>query len=215
MSTALAFDTLKLVDALEKVDLPRAQARAIVEVVRESRNITLAEQSTIAQDASARAIAELDNKTDKALALLRKDMDTRFTQTDQAIALLRKDTETRFTQTDQAIALLRKDTETGFALAHQEMDTRFAQFHNEMDTRFAQLHNEMDTRFAAVDARFTQTDNAIAQLRKEMDTRFVSLESKFKLQMDALQNKLLIKLSLVMVGLVGLLVTAQRFFPPG
>jgi len=49
-------------------------------------------------------------------------------------------------------------------------------------------------------------------LRKDMEARFTLLETKFVLQMDALQNKLLIKLSLVMVGLVGLLVTAQRFF---
>jgi len=49
-----------------------------------------------------------------------------------------------------------------------------------------------------------------------MDARFTLLEIKFVLQMDALQNKLLIKLSLViMAGLVKLLVTAQRFFPPG
>jgi len=190
MSTALAFDTLKLVDALEKVDLPRAQARAIVEVVRESRTITLAEQSTIAQDASARAVAELDSKADKALALLRSETET-------------------------SIALLRRDTETGFALAHQEMENRFAQLHNEMDTRFAQTDNTIAQLSKEMEIRFTQTDNAIAQLRNEMDTRFVSLESKFKLQMDALQNKLLIKLSLVMVGLIGLLVTAQRFFPPG
>jgi len=44
-----------------------------------------------------------------------------------------------------------------------------------------------------------------------MDARFTLLEIKFVLQMDALQNKL----SLVMAGLVKLLVTAQRFFPPG
>jgi len=37
MST-VTFDTLKLVDALEKVQIPREQARAIVDVVRESRD---------------------------------------------------------------------------------------------------------------------------------------------------------------------------------
>jgi len=55
-------------------------------------------------------------------------------------------------------------------------------------------------------------DTKIVLLRKDMDARFTLLETKFVLQMDALQNKLLIKLSLVMVGLIGLLVTAQRFF---
>jgi len=55
-------------------------------------------------------------------------------------------------------------------------------------------------------------DTKIVLLRKDMDARFTLLETKFVLQMDALQNKLLIKLTLVMVGLGGLLVTAQRFF---
>jgi len=36
--SAVTFDTLKLVDALEKVQIPREQARAIVDVVRESRD---------------------------------------------------------------------------------------------------------------------------------------------------------------------------------
>jgi len=39
MST-VTFDTLKLVDTLEQADIPRAQARAIVDVVRESRDAT-------------------------------------------------------------------------------------------------------------------------------------------------------------------------------
>jgi len=54
-----------------------------------------------------------------------------------------------------------------------------------------------------------------ANLRKDMDARFTLLETKFALQMDALQNKLLIKLSLVMLGLVGLLEVVPRFFPHG
>jgi len=37
MSTA-TFDTLKLVDALEEVNIPREQARAIVDVVRKSHD---------------------------------------------------------------------------------------------------------------------------------------------------------------------------------
>jgi len=36
----VTFDTLKLVDTLEQADIPRAQARAIVDVVRESRDAT-------------------------------------------------------------------------------------------------------------------------------------------------------------------------------
>jgi len=54
----------------------------------------------------------------------------------------------------------------------------------------------------------TKTEQALALLRKDLE----AMEERLNARMDALQNKLLIKLSLVMVGLVGLLVTAQRFF---
>jgi len=76
--SAVMFDTLKLVDALEKAALPREQARAIVDVVRESHEITLAGQANIAQATSERATAELDTKTERAITQLRKDMDLRF-----------------------------------------------------------------------------------------------------------------------------------------
>jgi len=36
--SSVTMDTLKLVEALEQADIPRAQARAIVDVVREARD---------------------------------------------------------------------------------------------------------------------------------------------------------------------------------
>jgi len=61
---------------------------------------------------------------------------------------------------------------------------------------------------AELEALGTKTEQALALLRKDLE----AMEERLNDRMDALQNKLLIKLSLVMVGLVGLLVTAQRFF---
>jgi len=55
----------------------------------------------------------------------------------------------------------------------------------------------------------TKTEQALALLRKDLE----AMEERLNARMDALQNKLLIKLSLVMVGLAGLMVTAQWFFP--
>jgi len=72
--SAVTFDTLKLVDTLEQVRLPREQARAIVDVVRESRETTLAEQSNIAQAVSERAAAEPDTKTARAIASVRDEI---------------------------------------------------------------------------------------------------------------------------------------------
>jgi len=126
MSIALSFDTHEFITTLESSGIPKPQAEAQAHALRRVLEAALEEQTKAQQEAITRAIDELDSKTEKAIALLRKDM------------------------------------ENGFAL---------------------------------------------------MDARFTAMETKFALQMEALQNKLLIKLSLVMVGLVGLLVTAQRFFP--
>jgi len=81
MTMAFTFDSLKLADRLKSAGLPDEQARAIVEVVRESREATLAEQTNIAQSASERAASEMDSKTElavlkleHAIGLVRKDM---------------------------------------------------------------------------------------------------------------------------------------------
>jgi len=61
---------------------------------------------------------------------------------------------------------------------------------------------------ADLEALDTKTEQALALLRKDLE----AMEERLNARMDALQNKLLIKLSLAMVGLVGFLVTAQWFF---
>jgi len=90
MST-ITFDTLKLVDTLEKVAIPREQARAIVEVVRESRDTTLADQAVIAQEASERATLNLDTKTEQAVSRLDTKLDREVSKLESGLALVRKD----------------------------------------------------------------------------------------------------------------------------
>jgi len=94
--SAIMFDTLKLVDTLEQAALPREQARAIVDVVRESHEITLAGQSNIAQTTSERVSAELDTKTGREIAStrgeisnLRNDMELRFAKVEAELKLHR------------------------------------------------------------------------------------------------------------------------------
>jgi len=62
----LTFDTMKLVDALEKVQIPREQARAIVQVVRESHD-----SSDVATKGD---IALLENKLDAKIDLVRSEL---------------------------------------------------------------------------------------------------------------------------------------------
>jgi len=63
--TAFTFDTLKLVDTLEKVDIPREQARAIVQVVRESHDAT--------DVATKGDLALLQAKLEAKIAIARRD----------------------------------------------------------------------------------------------------------------------------------------------
>jgi len=58
----VTFDTLKLVDTLEQADIPRAQARAIVDVIRESRDTT--------DGASKRDVSELRMELKSDIRLL-------------------------------------------------------------------------------------------------------------------------------------------------
>jgi len=102
--TALTFDSLKLVDTLEKVEIPREQARAIVNVVRESRDATLAEQNKIAQEASVRATSELDTKTERAMVKLE-------TKLDHAVSKLDTKIDSTAAKLESDIALVRKDVE--------------------------------------------------------------------------------------------------------
>jgi len=61
----ITFDTMKLVDALEQVHIPREQARAIVEVVRESHDA--------ADVATKGDIALLEAKMEARIAIARRD----------------------------------------------------------------------------------------------------------------------------------------------
>jgi len=72
--SAVTFDTLKLVDALEKVDIPRAQARAIVDVVRESHDGAEVATKGDLRELELRLRNEItDVRGD--IALVRKDFD--------------------------------------------------------------------------------------------------------------------------------------------
>jgi len=81
MST-VTFDTLEFVKRLRDADVPEKQAEAQAEALRN----VLAEQTKTQVEASTRAVADLDSKTEKAIAELKSEL--KFD-----IALIRKDME--------------------------------------------------------------------------------------------------------------------------
>jgi len=62
---------------------------------------------------------------------------------------------------------------------------------------------------AVVRSDVTSVRSDVALLRKDME----AMELRLNARMDALQNKLLVKLALFMVGLVGLVGALLKFFP--
>jgi len=98
MSLTLSFDTLAYVKQLRAADVPEKQAEAQAQALRGALDTAFAEQAKAQKQATTQALEQLDTKTEKAIALLRKDMDS-------GLSLLRKDM-------DAGMSLLRKDMES-------------------------------------------------------------------------------------------------------
>jgi len=86
MTTTITFDTLKFATHLKNADVPEKQAQAQAEALREVINETLVEQSRKQAEATARAVVNLDTKTEAAIAGLKAELKA-------DIGLLRKDVE--------------------------------------------------------------------------------------------------------------------------
>jgi len=70
--SAVAMDTLKLVEALEKVDIPRAQARAIVDMVREVREAR--DSGDVATKVDVRDLRSEMDALRKDMEIMRRDI---------------------------------------------------------------------------------------------------------------------------------------------
>jgi len=65
--------------------IDRKQAEAFAKAVRDSQKEALADFAKMAQEASARAMMEVDSKTEKALITLEAKFDKRFSETEAKI----------------------------------------------------------------------------------------------------------------------------------
>jgi len=99
----ITFDTLKFVETLENVGIRREHASAAAVAVREAQETALADHAKEQQELRARAVAELDTKTEKALfktdlsvSEMRAEMTQRFTEMSAKFDLLEQRTHSRF-----------------------------------------------------------------------------------------------------------------------
>jgi len=186
MSTALAFDTLKFATRLEDAGAPPAQAKAQAQVLRE------------VFDERDQAMASVQAMLHEA----RRDAQYSASKSEQFS-----------TKTDihDLKATLATKTELAAVKAEMATKTDLEAVKAEMATKTELAVVKADLAEVKVDLTVVKTDLSgvkidLALLRKD----FEAMEQRLNARMDALQNKLLIKLSLVMVGLTGLMVTAQR-----
>jgi len=100
----ITFDTLRFVETLENAGVKREHASATATAMREAQDTALADHAREQQEINARAVAELDTKTEKsqfkteaAILEMRAEMKQRFSEMDTKFDLLEQRTHSRFT----------------------------------------------------------------------------------------------------------------------
>jgi len=105
---AITFDSLKFIETLENVGIKREYASAAAVAVREAQDTALVDHAREQQEINARAVAELDTKTEKGMfemkTELKAEMQQRFSEAalkmerlDAKFDLLEQRTHSRFT----------------------------------------------------------------------------------------------------------------------
>jgi len=122
---AVMFDTQRYIKTLEKFDFSTKQAEGQTEALRVVLEAAFANQTKVQQDVSARAVAELDSKTEKALIKLEAKMDAKLDKLETKMDKLEASVDVKLNKLEAKvdnIALgLRKDMES----LDQRMTARF------------------------------------------------------------------------------------------
>jgi len=90
---AITFDTLEYVNKLKAADVPQKQAEAQAQALRGVLDTALVEQARQQEQVHARALENLDTKTERAIAELSLKTERSIAELKSDIALVRKDME--------------------------------------------------------------------------------------------------------------------------
>jgi len=90
---AITFDTLEYVNKLKAADVPQKQAEAQAQALQIVLDSALTEQARQQTEIHARALENLDTKTERAIAQLRYELKGDISEVKSEIALVRKDME--------------------------------------------------------------------------------------------------------------------------
>jgi len=104
---AVMFDTQKFVKRLQAAKFPPEQAEAQSDAMREVLETAFSSHAKELQDISNRAVESLDSKTEKALVVLKHDVNERFARTDAKIDKLEAKVDTRLAEMKGELILLK------------------------------------------------------------------------------------------------------------
>lgn len=191
----VAFDTLKFVETLETAGLPKDQAKAISLAVRESHEAADVVTKRDLDDTKKEVLSEI-TAVRRDLGDVKKELLSEVTAVKRDLDDVRKEIDVRFEKTDAQIDEVRKDLSSKIAEVRKDLSSEITKVRKDLSTEIANFHREIDAKFDKVDARFekteAKTEAQIALLRKDMET---------------LANGLIIKLSKIMLAIVGISVT--------
>jgi len=195
---AVMFDTAEFIEELEKEGIEHRQARALVNVVRRSQEVVL-------REVSVRAVSELDSKTEKTLLALENRVNSRFSEmennTNKRFSEMENNTNNRFSEAESRVNSRFSEMESNINKRFSEVNDRFSEMENNTNNRFSEMENKMNI-------RFSETDKKIDLLRKDLEAVQLGVHK----DMQALGDRLLIRLSIVMAALLGVTASVLRIW---
>ena len=165
-----------LYDALTAINIPKNQAREVVEALEHKMTTEFATKSDVALI-----------RADIAVVVSRLERYEEMTKTE--FAAVRNEMKAEFAavcnEKGAEFAAVRGEMRAELAAVRNEMKVEFAAVRNEMKAEFAAVRNEMGAEFAAV--------------RNEMKTEFAAVREESR----SLEYRLVVKLGGLMVTLFG------------
>jgi len=190
---AVMFDTQKFVERLEAAKFPPEQAKAQSEAMREVLETAFASHAKEQQDISARTVETLDSKTEKALLALKHETNEHSVKTDAKIDKLEA-------RVDSQAFALRKD----LSAVEERLNGKVDKLEAKVDNLALGLRKDI----SAVEERL---NGKIVNLEERLNSKMSSLEIGLRKDMEALGNKLIIRLTLAMLGVLGVVGTIAGF----
>jgi len=194
---AVMFDTQKFVERLEAAKFPPEQAKAQSEAMREVLETAFASHAKEQQDISARTVETLDSKTEKALLALKHETNEHSVKTDAKIDKLEAKVDS------QALAL-RKD----LSAVEERLNSKVSNLEIGLRKDLSAVEERLNGKISNLE---TGLRKDLSVVEERLNSKMSNLEIGLRKDMEALGNKLIIRLTLAMLGVLGVVGTIAGF----